>query len=154
MNNHIIVGPGNMCLCGSYSSGAVGCQQIIDSLPRFEILVASKIPGEEHCADLLRLCEALKPLIVDVDGVPASGDFIDSCAHGYVVYALEPDGSLKFIHGALYPSAPTEEDRQMLEAELQLDPSFGVIGRTDLKFHIATAEQVSNLKLLIGRFPS
>lgn len=55
-NPHIVVGPGNMCLCGMYNGGALGCSQILNSLATLndvvetltkdvDVQTISEIPG-------------------------------------------------------------------------------------------------------------
>jgi hypothetical protein len=78
VNNHIIVGDGRRCLCGSYNGKRVFCQNIIFTLNQLEAYAHAKDnpalyvrKGERNPVqppsneEVLLLVEAIKPLIQD-----------------------------------------------------------------------------------------
>lgn len=46
-DGHIIVGPGDICLCGSYPSGTVFCGELLEAVRRTEQLLQSEKKGAE-----------------------------------------------------------------------------------------------------------
>jgi hypothetical protein len=80
MNNHIIVGEGRRCLCGTYKTGAVGCAEIITALHNIEDYAQTQAnpslfirkgernpPSPPTANELLLICEVLLPLVTDCD---------------------------------------------------------------------------------------
>ena len=56
MNNHIIIGPNNRCLCGNYNNKSIHCSMIIESFDQIE-------------DDSILLLKIMKNMIIDMDNV-------------------------------------------------------------------------------------
>ena len=68
-NPHIIVGPGRMCVCGSYGKNnehAIRCAEVIKSLTNLETVARGQLI-ENLADDVMKISTVIRPLIQDCD---------------------------------------------------------------------------------------
>lgn len=79
MNNHIIVGPDNKCLCGMYLNRTVSCQQLIDGLELIkeqDEAVRAMFNNEDRDtpgrANIKLFFAVMRSMIVDLDAIKSA----------------------------------------------------------------------------------